>query len=87
MKEIECEGRTVTIAVENALKELGLRRDQVEVTVIDEGSAGVLGFGIKAAKVQVREKRWGEPSAPAVGGPAMSADKPSVRARLSSARP
>lgn len=88
MKEIESEGRTVTIAVESALKELGLRRDQVEVTVLDEGNAGILGFGQKAARVQVREKRWGDASAaPEAGAPSPSADKPSVRARLSSARP
>src|SRR5688500_11320274 len=60
MKEIEVEGKTVTMAVENGLKELGLRRDQVEVQVIHEGTAGFLGLGSKLARVRIREKLWGE---------------------------
>ncbi|MBI3298516.1 MAG: Jag N-terminal domain-containing protein [Elusimicrobia bacterium] len=88
MKEIECEGKTVTIAVEAGLRDIGLRRDQVEVQVLDEGSAGILGFGMKPARVLVREKRWGEASAaPSPSAPSASASKPSPRARLSSARP
>lgn len=83
MKETECEGKTVTMAVENALRELGLRRDQVEVSVLDEGTAGILGLGAKPARVLVREKRWGEAAADAPSAPA--AERP--RARLSSARP
>ncbi len=60
MKEIEKEGKTVTIAVENGLEELGLRRDQVEVQVLAEAAAGFLGIGAKPARVHIREKRWGE---------------------------
>ncbi|MDE2291667.1 MAG: Jag N-terminal domain-containing protein, partial [Elusimicrobia bacterium] len=79
MKEIECEGKTVTIAVEAGLKDIGLRRDQVEVQVIDEGSAGILGFGVKPARVLVREKRWGEgaaEAAPAATPPAKTPARP-----------
>ncbi|MBI5243818.1 MAG: Jag N-terminal domain-containing protein [Elusimicrobia bacterium] len=61
-KEIEMQGKTVTIAVESGLKELGLRRDQAEVQVIEEGSAGFLGIGAKPARVLIREKRWGSES-------------------------
>jgi spoIIIJ-associated protein len=64
MKEIETEGKNVTIAVENGLKQLGLRRDQVEVQVVEEGSPGFLGIGSKPARVLLREKRWGTESAP-----------------------
>ncbi|MFA5139987.1 MAG: RNA-binding cell elongation regulator Jag/EloR [Elusimicrobiota bacterium] len=60
MKEIEMEGKTVTIAVENGLGELGLKRDQVEVEVLDQGSPGILGFGTKPARVRIRAKQWGE---------------------------
>ncbi|MFH2202204.1 MAG: Jag N-terminal domain-containing protein [Elusimicrobiota bacterium] len=63
MKELKVEGKTVTIAVENGLTELGLRRDQVEVEVLSEGSAGFLGIGAKLAEVRLREKIWSEGSA------------------------
>ncbi|MBI5596620.1 MAG: Jag N-terminal domain-containing protein, partial [Elusimicrobia bacterium] len=84
MKEIECEGKTVTIAVEAGLKDIGLRRDQVEVQVLDEGSAGILGFGAKPARVLIREKRWGDAPAPVNPPPSKPA---ASRPRLSSARP
>ena len=60
MKEIEVEGKTVTIAVESGLGELGLKRDQVEVEVLDQGAPGILGFGAKPARVRIRAKEWGE---------------------------
>jgi spoIIIJ-associated protein len=68
MREIEVEGKTVTIAVENGLAELGLKRDQVEVEVLDQGSPGILGFGTKPARVRIRAKQWGE-GTPAVAQP------------------
>lgn len=81
MKELEMEGKTVTIAVEHGLKEIGLRRDQVEVQVLQEGNAGFLGIGAKPARVLIREKRWGpeapEPSEPPSVRPA--APKPAAR--------
>ncbi|MFH1725986.1 MAG: RNA-binding cell elongation regulator Jag/EloR [Elusimicrobiota bacterium] len=70
MKEIETEGKTVTIAVENGLKELSLRRDEVEVQVIEEGTAGFLGIGAKPARVHIREKRWAGDEPPAHRPPA-----------------
>jgi spoIIIJ-associated protein len=56
MKEIEIDGKSVTLAVENGLKELGLRRDQVEVEVLEEPAPGFLGLGGKPARVRIREK-------------------------------
>ena len=64
MAPIESEGRTVAEAVEAALLKSGLRRDQVEITVTDEGSTGFMGLGAKPAKVRLTEKRWG-PDSPA----------------------
>ena len=37
MRTIQASGKTLDGAVENALKELGLTRDQVEVKVLQEG--------------------------------------------------
>ncbi|MFA6092873.1 MAG: RNA-binding cell elongation regulator Jag/EloR [Elusimicrobiota bacterium] len=67
-KELAMEGKNVTLAVESGLKELGLRRDQVEVQVLEEGAPGFLGIGAKPARVLLREKRWGE-EAPEVSEP------------------
>lgn len=74
MKEIEMEGKTVTIAVENGLEKLGLRRDQVEVEVLQEGSAGFLGIGGKSALVRLREKNW-DPAAALKSRPAAKTPK------------
>ncbi len=62
MEPIETEGRTVAEAVEAALRKSGLRRDQVEVTVTEEGSVGFMGLGTKPARVRLTEKRWGPDS-------------------------
>ena len=52
-------GRSVDEAVELALKDLKLTREEVEVTVIEEPSKGFFGLGSKLAKVRV-EKRSGQ---------------------------
>lgn len=64
MEPIESEGRTVAEAVETALRKSGLRRDQVEITVTQEGSTGFMGLRASPAKVRLTEKRWG-PDSPA----------------------
>lgn len=53
MSKWEGSGKTVEEAIENALKEMGASRDEVEVKIIDAPSVGFLGFGKKMAKVQV----------------------------------
>ena len=52
MEELEKSGKTVDDAVNEALKEMNLTLDEVEVTVIEEGSKGFLGIiGAKNAVV------------------------------------
>ena len=58
MRETKTEAKTIQDAVEKGLAEMGLRRDQVEVVVVSEGTTGFLGFGAKKACVILREKRW-----------------------------
>ncbi|MDF9407753.1 MAG: R3H domain protein [Pelotomaculum sp. PtaB.Bin013] len=54
MKVIEKTGKTVEEAVGQALQDLGVSIDDVEVEVIEEPSKGILGlFGAKPAKVKV----------------------------------
>jgi len=49
-------GKNVDEAVNLALADLKLTIDEVEVTVLEEGSTGFLGFGSKLAKVRVEKK-------------------------------
>ena len=57
MDELEKSGKTVDDAVNEALKEMNLTRDEVEITIIEEGSKGFLGmFGAKNAIVKVKRK-------------------------------
>ena len=58
MRELRVEGKTVQAAVDKGLLDIGVRRDQVEVDIIEKGSTGFLGFGAKAAVVVLREKKW-----------------------------
>lgn len=58
MKEIKVEAKTIKEAVEKAMRELDLNRQQIEVEIIDEGKKGLFGLGGKNAVVIVREKKW-----------------------------
>lgn len=58
MKIIEMTGRSVEEATKNALSELKLTEDKVEVEVLDEGSKGLFKFiGAKPARIRVKIKR------------------------------
>ena len=52
-KTIVTTGKTIDAAIENALAQLGLDRDNVSVQVLAQAKAGFLGFGATPAKVQV----------------------------------
>ena len=57
MDKITKSGKTVDDALQEALKELHASKDEVEITVIDEGTRGFLGmFGAKDAVIQVVKK-------------------------------
>lgn len=84
MESIESEGKTVAEAVDAALKKLGLRRDQVEVQILQEASAGFLGIGARPARVRITEKRWGDTPAPrAAVAPARNSSEGRDRVRNS----
>ena len=66
-KTIVTTGKTIDAAIENALAQLGLDRDNVSVQVLSQAKAGFLGFGAAPAKVQVTyEVPDPEPEAPKV---------------------
>lgn len=53
MKNLEASGKTVEEAVQHALEQLGVSREEVEVTVLKEGKGGLLGLGAEEARVSV----------------------------------
>lgn len=58
MKFIEVTGKSVDDAIQNALNELNVTKDNVIIDVLDEGSKGFLSLiGTKPAKVKVTVKR------------------------------
>jgi len=56
--KVKVEAKDVALAIEKGLKKLGLRRDQAEVTVLENPRKGFLGIGARPAVVEVRQKRW-----------------------------
>ena len=61
--------RTVEEAIELALKEIGVGRDEAEVEILSRGKAGFLGIGAEMARVRVT-RLGGAPAAPAAPAPA-----------------
>ena len=53
---IEISAKTYDEAVTDALVQLGVTSDQVEIEVIDKGSAGFLGIGSRPVKIKVSKK-------------------------------
>lgn len=55
MREITANGQTVNEAVEEALKQLRAKQEEVEITILDEGKKGFFGIiGKKPAIVKVK---------------------------------
>lgn len=55
MKEITATGQTVNEAIESALKELHITKNQASISIVDEGKKGILGiFGSRPAIVKVK---------------------------------
>ena len=52
-KFITATGKTIDLAIANALEQLGMDRDSVSVEVLDNPKSGFLGFGAQPAKVKV----------------------------------
>jgi spoIIIJ-associated protein len=53
LKELEISAKTVEEATRMALEQLGVTRDQVDITVIKKGKSGVLGVGQEDARIKV----------------------------------
>ena len=53
MESLEVKAKTVEEAIQEALDQLGVSREEVEVSVISEGKSGILGLGADEAVVRV----------------------------------
>ena len=54
MEEVEISSKSVEAAIHQALEQLGVSRDEIEVTVLSEGKTGILGLGAEEARIRVR---------------------------------
>ena len=80
-KSIVTTGKTIDLAIEAALTQLGLERDDVSVQVLAQAKSGFLGFGATPAKVQVTyEAPDPAPEAPKVALSSASRSKPKAAA-------
>ena len=76
-KTIVTTGKTIDLAIEAALTQLGLDRDSVSVQVLAQAKPGFLGLGAQPAKVQVTyEAPDPVPEAPKVALSSASRSKP-----------
>lgn len=67
MRVVEAVGRTIDEAVRDALRQLGVERDDVKIEIVEEGSKGLFGLlGGRRARVRVELKPGVEPNAAAV---------------------
>ncbi len=58
LNKVKTQGKTISEAISKGLKEMHLRRDQVEISVLEHPRKGFLGIGAKPAVVEVTKKRW-----------------------------
>ena len=79
-KTIITTGKTIDLAIEAALNQLGLDRDSVSVEVLAQAKSGFLGLGAQPAKVQVTyEVPDPAPVAPKVALSSASRSKPKAK--------
>ncbi len=76
-KTIVATGKTIDLAIEAALTQLGLDRDSVSVQVVQQAKAGFLGLGAQPAKVEVTYEA--PDPAPKVALSAASRSKPKAK--------
>ena len=84
LKWIESTGRTEDAAIEAALAQLGMDRDEVSVELLERAKTGFLGVGSRPAKVKVTYEAPDEPTPAPKPQPA---PPPPVRRPQGTARP
>ncbi|GBC99674.1 hypothetical protein HRbin17_02204 [bacterium HR17] len=56
MRSVEVMGKSVEDAVQQALQQLGVTREQVDIEILSQGTAGIFGVGGEPARVRVTVK-------------------------------
>jgi spoIIIJ-associated protein len=69
-ESIEISAKTANEAIAQALQKLGKTQNEVDITVISEGSRGILGIGAEDARVRVTVRAPAPPPAPPETPPA-----------------
>ena len=82
LKYLEMTGKTEEEAVEKALAQLGLDRDDVSVELLERAKSGFLGLGSSPARIRVQYEAPDETpaAAPAEAQPAVTAEAEAPRA-------
>ena len=78
-QELETSGKTVDEAVDEALLQLGLNREQVDVEVLTAGTRGRFGLSGEPARVVVRPRDGAAPAEPPSEPPRPAAGRPPRR--------
>ena len=87
-KTIVTTGKTIDLAIETALTQLGLTRDDISVQVLAQAKSGFLGIGASPAKVQVTyEAPDPKPTTPRSALGAASRSKPMAAKKPAAAKP
>lgn len=55
-RSVETTGKTVDEAIQAALRRLHVRRENIDIDILDEGRGGFLGIGAREAKIRARVK-------------------------------
>ena len=53
-ESVEVSAKTVDEAIDDALEELGLKRQQAEIEILSSGKPGLFGIGGEQARVRVK---------------------------------
>ena len=79
-KSVETSAKNVELAIEKGLAELGIDRDEAEITVVKPGSRGVLGIGAEDAIVRISLRPpQPTPEAPEEVAPPPAAQEPAPK--------
>lgn len=84
MNAVESEGITIEEAISNALRQLQVERDRVEIEVLAQPTKGFLGIGGKKARVRATLR---VPLSARVNEPKIEASRPSPSVRPSEPKP
>ena len=75
-KFITATGKTIDLAIEAGLTQLGMDRDSVSVEILETPKSGFFGIGASPAKVKLTYEAPDEPAAPAPALSSASRSKP-----------